>query len=166
MISDSSHVQRSLQLARGRAEAVEDEVLADAVDPLAARRDLTGDEVSALALPGGEGADDLPGHVDDGDVVRPVAYDDLEGGQYLISQILISFIIAILSVRLPDIVWREVWRQSTSRFGLEKILVGRQGSEGRNRIAVRRCGKRSSIRMRARILSISPARWSRGMILA
>ena len=85
MISDSSHVQRSLQLARGRAEAVEDEVLADAVDPLAARRDLTGDKVAALALSGGEGADDLPGHVDDGDVVCPVAYDDLEWGQYSIS---------------------------------------------------------------------------------
>ena len=81
MISDSSHVQRSLQLARGRAEAVEDEVLADAVDPLAARRDLTGDEVAALALSGGEGADDLSSHVDDGDVVRAVAHHDLEEGQ-------------------------------------------------------------------------------------
>ena len=78
-VSKLSYVQRPLQFPRRRAEAVEDEVLADAVDPLAARRDLTRDEVSALALSGGEGAHDLTGHVDDGDVVGTVAHDDLVG---------------------------------------------------------------------------------------
>ena len=53
------HRERPLQLARCGAEAVEHHVLADAVDPLAARRHDGAQEVAALALARREAAHDL-----------------------------------------------------------------------------------------------------------
>ena len=54
MFRTFTHIESPLQLAGGGGEAVEDEVLPDAVDPLAPRRQRAADEVSSVSLAGGE----------------------------------------------------------------------------------------------------------------
>jgi len=61
-VGRGSYRQRPLQLSGDGAEAVEHEVLSDAVDPLAARRQRAAHEVSALPLTGAEAPHDLHTH--------------------------------------------------------------------------------------------------------
>ena len=53
------HVEGPLQLPRGGGEAVEDEVLPHAVDPLAPRRERAADEVTPSSLSRGKGSHNL-----------------------------------------------------------------------------------------------------------
>ena len=54
------HVEGPLQLASGCREAVEDEVLSYAVDPLSSWGQSAADEVSPCSLSRGERSHDLP----------------------------------------------------------------------------------------------------------
>ena len=67
------HIEGSLQLASGSGEAVEDEVLAHTIHPLAPGGERAADEVPAVPLTGGEGPHDLALHVHDDHTVGPVA---------------------------------------------------------------------------------------------
>ena len=71
------HIQRPLQLSRGRAEAVQDEVLPHAVDPLSPRGQCAAHKVSSFSFTRGEGSDNLSLHVHDHDRVGSVAHDHL-----------------------------------------------------------------------------------------
>ena len=53
------HVEGPLQLPRGGGEAVEDEVLPHAVDPLAPRRERAANEVTSSSLSRGKGPHNL-----------------------------------------------------------------------------------------------------------
>ena len=71
------HVKGSLELASGRAEAVQDEVLPHAVDPLSPRGQCAAHKVSSFSFTRGEGSDNLSLHVHDHDRVGSVAHDHL-----------------------------------------------------------------------------------------
>lgn len=72
-----THIECSLELPRGRGEAIQHEILTDAINELAARAHHGADKITALTLAARERSDYLALHIHNYYRVRTIAHDEV-----------------------------------------------------------------------------------------